>query len=382
MAEVPYKARKFQMALPSGSARSHRRPQSGVFTVSAAELSLHAALVGDGAAVLSIPRRPALELVWRIAMAQASLSEDAGRWVRSASYLRLDGSEKGAISYFLGMVQADLAATKLLNAHGLVHVDAVYRLLGLAQPTHKRPDLIGYAHGTVASAASGPLKPNQPRPIVTSTLGRLLVEAKGRSNEYRDEPVAAARRQVKPANSSSNVAPTLPAASLVGPGALRVVSLAHFDDRHPHGSRRKPATRGRAVWRSYLEDPPSDTTSPAMLNDLEFEGVITAARALPIARAVSEVASFAPELVTTGDEFTVARLPFSDLIVGMPTSLYRLVIAAHEAFRDDAARADVCEQIVQTQRDRRAPDIPASANASTWSAEGIWIAETQYPNDA
>ena len=45
-----------------------------------------------------------LEILWRIAMVRANLVENSdGRLRKSTSYISLDPSEKGAVSFFFGM---------------------------------------------------------------------------------------------------------------------------------------------------------------------------------------------------------------------------------------------------------------------------------------
>jgi len=57
-----------------------------------------------------------LELVYRVTMVLANLKEaTSGQLVSTAAYRTLDPSEKGAVSYFLGLTVAELLAGRRLR---------------------------------------------------------------------------------------------------------------------------------------------------------------------------------------------------------------------------------------------------------------------------
>lgn len=62
---------------------------------------------------------------------------------RTSAAKALDPTEKGAVSYFLGMVICKLFATKLLNTPWLLHLDVFGPQLGVALSGRSRPDLVG-----------------------------------------------------------------------------------------------------------------------------------------------------------------------------------------------------------------------------------------------
>lgn len=88
----------------------------------------------------------AFEMLYRTAILYANLCEaTTGRLCRSDAYAALDPSEKGAVSYFLGLTTAKLLAQRLLGVPWLMHLD-VYRdhLVPVLQTKGKaKPDLIG-----------------------------------------------------------------------------------------------------------------------------------------------------------------------------------------------------------------------------------------------
>src|SRR5260221_7068774 len=89
--------------------------------------------------------RPLIEMCWRAVMVLANLEPDpvSDRWRKSDSYLRLDPSEKSAVSYFLGLTQAKITCELLLGVPHLVHLDAVLAMRGMPL-RDSRPDLIGF----------------------------------------------------------------------------------------------------------------------------------------------------------------------------------------------------------------------------------------------
>lgn len=73
--------------------------------------------------------------------------EQRGNWAhqlsRTAAAGALDPTEKGAVSYFLGMTFCKLVASRLLNIPWMLHVDVARSLLGFPLAGRSRPDLIG-----------------------------------------------------------------------------------------------------------------------------------------------------------------------------------------------------------------------------------------------
>ena len=184
------------------------------------DLALGAATVGVSPLAGTSPRTFA-ELLWRIAIVLANLTVDAqsGRWVRSPSYDRLDPSEKSAVSYFLGITQAQVMCQRLLQVDCLTHVDALLEAVG--QPRAKvRSDLVGYS---------------------TSNRMSVAVEAKGRTNGYTAQLLRKTKGQAR--KLPMVTLPHVPAGTTHSPIAL----VPWFD------------TDGS--WHSRLEDRPSESVS-------------------------------------------------------------------------------------------------------------------------
>ncbi len=60
----------------------------------------------------------------------------------------LDPTEKGAVSYFIGMTFCKVFATRLLNTPWLLHLDVFRPQLNPVLTARSRPDLVGLEHGT------------------------------------------------------------------------------------------------------------------------------------------------------------------------------------------------------------------------------------------
>ncbi len=117
------------------------------------------------------------EISYRAAILYANLCEmHHGRIERSAAYDGLDPSEKGAISYFLGMAITKAAIHRLCAVPWLMHLD-VYRaeLSATFGEGRTRPDLVGQ-----------------------DALGRwVVVESKGRTNGFDLQALERAKLQAQ-----------------------------------------------------------------------------------------------------------------------------------------------------------------------------------------
>ncbi len=118
-----------------------------------------------------------LEAIFRAYMLYANLKEGNNYQYQSTRlYRNLDPSEKGAISYFLGITLAKLFASQLLSVPWLMHLD-VYRtrlLPGLA-PGKSKPDLVG----------------------LTQRDQWVVMEAKGRSGSLSTQVLVRAKNQTR-----------------------------------------------------------------------------------------------------------------------------------------------------------------------------------------
>jgi hypothetical protein len=105
--------------------------------------------------------------------------------LQSSAYRHLDPSEKGAISYFLGMALGKLVTFRLLNVPWLVHLSKLVNTHSLNLPGRSRPDLAGQ-----------------------DTNGRWIIcEAKGRTGGYSELALNQAKEQVGQVRSINGAPP-------------------------------------------------------------------------------------------------------------------------------------------------------------------------------
>jgi hypothetical protein len=129
------------------------------------------------------------EMVYRTAIIYANLLEMPDRFFgRSSAYSGLDPSEKGAISYFMGLTLTKAFVARSLNVPWLMHVDVYRQQFGVALiPSGGRPDLFG------ADAAGN----------------WVVAESKGRTNGHDDVALIKAKVQASQVALISGVAPSL-----------------------------------------------------------------------------------------------------------------------------------------------------------------------------
>ncbi|RSM35570.1 hypothetical protein DMA12_43905 [Amycolatopsis balhimycina DSM 5908] len=315
MARLPFQMRAFTRQIP---------PASGELPVSLARLLWGAMTVGTTPISLGVPSRPLIELCWRAAMAAASVTEDdrGARWVKTASYNRLDPSEKSAVSYFLGMTQAKITCEMLLGVPHLVHLDAVLALLGRSTNA-SRPDFVGFD--------------------LASMRYTIAVEAKGRTNDRTSDVTARAKSQ-------AGLLPRI----INTTTSVRVASVASFD--------------GNDHWHAYLEDPPEPDD---MLPSLTIEMLLVAYyRPLVAALLAAGVNT------DDSDETTsVARLPEIDLSLGVPQPIVSILSSAPlsgpvEADQLQTIGADLMGVLMETPGKSEAGNAP-----ELWRSRGRAEAE-------
>lgn len=113
------------------------------------------------------------EAVYRIAMVYANLFEESQLLKQSPAFIRLDPSEKSAVSYFTGLFCSKLIADRYFRVPWLMHVMAYYDQLQPVIRSSYVPDLIGYS----------------------TSNEWIIIEAKGRSNGYDEWAQKKAREQ-------------------------------------------------------------------------------------------------------------------------------------------------------------------------------------------
>jgi hypothetical protein len=141
------------------------------------------------------------EILYRASMVVANVAQRGLDLMKSSAYNSLDPSEKGAVSYFLGLTFGKLLSHKLLNVPWLLHID-VYRnhfaRTGQAfrfGSSRRRPDLIG----------------------MDSRFRWIIMESKGRTNGFANDLLATAKNQTRNLRQIGGVYPH-----------LRVASVTHF----------------------------------------------------------------------------------------------------------------------------------------------------------
>ena len=127
------------------------------------------------------------EILFRNYILWANLWEESDLIYRSPVYDDLDPTEKGSISYFLGMAIAKLFASSLLFAPWMVHLDRLVDRHTVGLIGRSRPDLVGQ-----------------------DSSGRwILVEGKGRSGGYSKLALDQAKAQVRQVLHIDGVSPYL-----------------------------------------------------------------------------------------------------------------------------------------------------------------------------
>lgn len=93
------------------------------------------------------------EAIFRLSLVRMALEQygpSATRLRRTAALKNLDPTEKGAISYFLGMTFCKVFASRLLSTPWLLHLDVFKGTISTSSLGRSRPDLFGQQTGTGA----------------------------------------------------------------------------------------------------------------------------------------------------------------------------------------------------------------------------------------
>lgn len=256
MTAIYYDLENFVNPLPNGVTS----PNIGTHPVPLARLVWAAATIGYSPYGPRYNRRTsALELQWREAMIRASVQPHGSHFYRTMSYSRLDQSEKGAVSFFLGQAQAKLFAHDFFRVSRFVHYDKYLEHIGQSR-SHTRPDFVGFRGRRTA----------------------IAVEAKGRSHGWTGRLIRTAKNQVG----------ALP--PVMGyPAPIRYVHVAFFDGDE---------------WCARLVDPPEQRVvvppvDPALLTLSYYEQIVSAIRDRPVEL----------ERVRLDDGITYLRTYFQDV---------------------------------------------------------------------
>jgi len=137
------------------------------------------------------------EIMSRAMLIWTSLKSSSGYLEKSSVYESMDPTEKGFVSFSLGMTMSKLLASKLLNVHWLEHVANINNSITTRTKTKSRPDLVG----------------------LNIRKEFVIFEAKGRSNDFNPEAQSKAKNQTKVIRNINNTPPI-----------LRVASQSYFDN--------------------------------------------------------------------------------------------------------------------------------------------------------
>lgn len=137
--EIPFSSRDF----PKGLTRTHGR-----LATTWAELLWAAITIGrpNTAYVFQHGEASLHEALFRLSLVRMALQQGTygHRFRRTDAFRALDPTEKGAVSYFLGMAICKLFASRLLNTPWLLHLDVFRDQLNPATlGGRSRPDLVG-----------------------------------------------------------------------------------------------------------------------------------------------------------------------------------------------------------------------------------------------
>lgn len=165
-------------------------------------------------------------------MALEQRSPSAYRLRRTEAARTLDPTEKGAVSYFLGMTIAKLFSARLLNAPWVMHLDVFRPMVNPVLTGRSRPDLVG----------------------MTSAGEWIAVESKGRISAPIADAKDKAKLQAKRLISVNGTPPTLK----IGAITYFRNDVLQFFWRDPPPERREPPNAIRvefndSEWRYYYQ---------------------------------------------------------------------------------------------------------------------------------
>lgn len=212
------------------------------------------------------------EAAYRTTMVWANLMESAaGRLTKTPAYQALDPSEKGSISYYLGLIFAKLFAFRRLDTPWLLHFDIYGEEHGAVLEGAEKPDLIG----------------------LNSTGNWIVYEAKGRTGGFSKSVLEEAKNQSQEVTTIGGAEP-----------ASRIGSLVYFRSDGLHLSVVDPASgKGRRSRDVTISKQELLTRYYSMLN--------AALDTRPEARLEYR----------DGEEYRILELNDLDVAVGVPLTL-------------------------------------------------------------
>lgn len=167
------------------------------------------------------------EITYRAALIYANLREGpSGTLSRSSAYDGLDPSEKGAISYFLGMTLAKLFSHRLLSVPWLMHLDVYRQQLQPILLGKSKPDFVG----------------------LNAAHDWIVLEVKGRTNEYEESVLQSAKIQTQQLTTIQGIQPVLRVGSL----AYFSAGILQFAMRDPKGDSGREKIRDLPLTKDAL----------------------------------------------------------------------------------------------------------------------------------
>ncbi len=266
-----------------------------------------------------------MEVVWRAALLRANLQSGRrarrpGGFAPSAAFLALDGSEKGAVTYFLGLALAKLTAERRWDVPWVLHLDVYSRR---ANP---------YGHPiTVVPVGSGRRRPDL---IGQSMNGDWLVlEAKGRTGSVDDKLRLNAKTQTQLICTINQITPI-----------ERIAAIAWF--------------RGNMLALDLID--PVDPLPTAVPLELPPDDFLRDYYALPLA-CVTEGSEDSVD--AGGQRFVSREIGDADFTIGIEKRLYALLRRdQQDQEAPDSLNARVREML---------SDLPGTARAMGAGSERI-----------
>jgi hypothetical protein len=212
------------------------------------------------------------DIIVRSHMIYANLRERAGYYEKSSYYEALDPTEKGFVSYFLGMAAAKIVAADVLDVPWLFHLSMLKPLGGTATLIDKSaPDLIG----------------------LNRRMQWAVVEAKGRTNRHSQDAATSAKLQTRQLRKINGSFPF-----------VRVAVQAFFSPEL-----------------EFTVDDPDDYNDDAP----DFDGDLDLALERYYAYTVRAIQSGTKQLSVAGEDFRFGELGEIGISVGLPTKVLTLL---------------------------------------------------------
>jgi hypothetical protein len=172
MASIPYTAQNFPKHLGPQLTGSH------LLSATWEELAWAAITVGKPgmAELFSHGWYSLSDAIVRSQMVYANLQQSSSRFRKTSLYDSLDPTEKGAASYFMGMMATKLVAARLFDTPWLFHLSRFKKSAGTVTLNgNSQPDLIG----------------------LNNRRDWIVIEAKGRTNGFNFDAQSKAKAQTR-----------------------------------------------------------------------------------------------------------------------------------------------------------------------------------------